>query len=445
MSSYSNPVISDLNLIIDSLSDKSLQHDLIYHPDKHFVRSSKFCLVEIIRFVLGSGPTTLRNELRKFCQNFPVSVTPSAIVQSRAKIKPELFQYIFDTFNHRYACTSTYQGYRIIAVDGTKVNIAFNSKDPSSTHHGKPKADGNSGKGYNQVHMSAAYDVLNDRFIDSITKDIHAYDERREMIQLVDHYDGEKAIWMADRGYEGANIFEVLNKKVKYLIRSKDIDCGNGLTTGLNLPEGEFDIDVKLTFTNLNRKQYQLQKSRYKIIQKSQTFDFLDEDIHFYDVTWRIVRFKVYDNYEVLITNLEREEFDVESLKYLYGLRWQIETAFRYLKQDVNLHHFISRKKDYIRQEIWAKLTMYNLSSIIRIHLEMQRKEKKKKKHIHMINFSNAIHLIVSAFPSAKRKGGIPPDLDIQIINETSPVRENRRFSRLPRPHSYVSSNYRAY
>lgn len=62
-----------------------------------------------------------------------------------------------------------------------------------------------------------------------------------------------------------------------------------------------------------------------------------------------------------------------------------------------------------------------------------------------MINFSNAIHLIVSTFPSAKRKGGIPPDLDIQIINETSPVRENRRFSRLPHPHSYVSSNYRAY
>ena len=66
----------------------------------------------------------------------------------------------------------------------------------------------------------------------------------------------------------------------------------------------------------------------------------------------------------------------------------------------------------FIHQEIWVKLTLYNLSSLITNLLEDTRKEKKKKKYIHKINFSNAAHLITNSIKLIKRKGGIPPDLD---------------------------------
>ena len=77
--------------------------------------------------------------------------------------------------------------------------------------------------------------------------------------------------------------------------------------------------------------------------------------------------------------------------------------------------------------------------------LEATRKEKKKRKHIHKINFSNAAHLISRSIKLTKRKGGIPPDLDAQIINDTSPVREGRRYKRVPHAQTYPASNYRAY
>jgi len=47
----------------------------------------------------------------------------------------------------------------------------------------------------------------------------------------------------------------------------------------------------------------------------------------------RIVRFRITDNsYEVLVTNLERDDFEVKELKEVYNLRWSIETSFRHLK-----------------------------------------------------------------------------------------------------------------
>ena len=167
--------------------------------------------------------------------------------------------------------------------------------------------------------------------------------------------------------------------------------------------------------------------------------------LSFYDTTWRIVRFKVEDAYEVIITNLDRETFSIDDIKYLYGLRWNTEVAFRYLKHGVNLTNFISRKKEFLHQEIWAKLIMQNLSSIITQQLEEKRENKKKKKHIHIINFNNAIHLITEAFKFFIRKGGIPPNLDTQISKETSPVRKGRKFARLPHPQTYSASNYRTY
>ena len=66
-------------------------------------------------------------------------------------------------------------------------------------------------------------------------------------------------------------------------------------------------------------------------------------------------------------------------------------------------------------------------------------------KSLHKINFSNAIHLIMDVFFKTKRKGGIPPNLDIQIISDTSPIRKGRSFVRSPHPQNYTASNYRIY
>lgn len=444
MSSFSNEVLMNFASLIDGLPKSSDFSQFLYKPEISFIRKSKLGFCETVRFILGAGPTTLTNELRSFFNSSGISICPSAIVQSRAKIKPELFASIFSGLNSLYSCPKLFKGYRLIGVDGSKINIPYNPND-SSFHKGRTKSNGDPGKGYNQLHLSTAYDVLNERILDGIIKDITDYDEPSEMKIMAKRQLIEKAIWTSDRGYESADLIEYLNRNTNFVIRVKDLGTANGLLRGLKLPNGEFDTDVELTFTNLNRREYQGQKDRYKIIQKSQKFEYLDDSTHFYSTKWRIVRFKLEAGYETLITNLGRNEFTVDDLKEIYRLRWGIETSYRYLKTDLNLNCFLSRKKEFIHQEIWAKMTMFNLCSIIRMHLEDQRVNKVKKKHMHKINFSNAIHLIVEAFRHIKRSGLVSPDLDEAIKKKTSPVRKGRNFIRNVSPHSYNSSNYRSY
>lgn len=74
----------------------------------------------------------------------------------------------------------------------------------------------------------------------------------------------------------------------------------------------------------------------------------------------RVVRFPISDNeYECILTNLPDNEFSIDEIKELYALRWGIETSFRELKYAVGLACFHSKKREYIIQEIWARLILY--------------------------------------------------------------------------------------
>lgn len=132
MSSFSSNVISDLNKIIESLADKSIHRSLVLDPQKNFIRSSKLGIVETVRFILGSGPSTLKNELRNFCKDTKISVSSSAMVQSRAKLKENLFYFLLDSLNQKYPYKKTFKGYKLIAVDGSKINIPYNPDDVST-------------------------------------------------------------------------------------------------------------------------------------------------------------------------------------------------------------------------------------------------------------------------------------------------------------------------
>lgn len=49
----------------------------------------------------------------------------------------------------------------------------------------------------------------------------------------------------------------------------------------------------------------------------------------------------------------------------MYAMRWGIETSFRELKYSVTLLHLHSKKVDFIYQEVFAKLIMYNFYQMI--------------------------------------------------------------------------------
>ena len=429
----SSKVILSFKDEIESVAENAKINNYIVDKGSNFIRKSKIGLLKTIDILFSLRPNGLKYELKNYFKK-DYGLTPSGFVQSRSKIKPELFESLLKSFNLRYKCANKFKGYSLLAIDGSDINIPFDKEDTLTFHGGRSHKDGTSAIGYNQYHLNGFYDCLNNRFIDAIIQGSSEANEHEAMMEMCKRYDGEPAIFIADRGYESMNLLENLNKidNHKCLIRVRDIESTFSLFKKIKFNSDEFDEDVKFIITNLNRAIYR-ENPNYKVIQKNQKFDYLDDENHFYEVKWRVVRFKVEDTYEMVVTNLDRDEFTPEDLKYIYNKRWEIETAYRYLKEELHLEKFLSRKREHLKQEIWIKLIIYNVSTIITLLLEKRKADKKNKKHEYKINLTLAIRNIFEAIIKALKKGAPPPNLDDLILSELSPIRKDRKYPRIKR------------
>ena len=261
------------------------------------------------------------------------------------------------------------------------------------------------------------------------------------MADMIDrcHF-GNKTIFLADRGYEAYNILaHAEQKNMYYLIRVKDIGR-SGMVSGLLLPKKEFDTEIHLTLTRKQTKQVKACPELYKFISKKSTFDYLD--LHknkFYPITFRIVRFPITeDTFECLITNLPMDEFPLNELKKLYAMRWGIETSFRELKYAIGLSSFHSKKVEYIKQEIFARLLLYNFCEIITAHVVIQQKDTK---HDYQVNYTLTIH--ICRYFLRLNSDISPPDVESLILKNLLPVRLGRSDPRKVKPKAFVSFLYR--
>ena len=66
---------------------------------------------------------------------------------------------------------------------------------------------------------------------------------------------------------------------------------------------------------------------------------------------------------QVLITNLDADEFNTEEISTLYKMRWGIETAFDTLKNKLTIENFTGTKPVLIEQDIYASIYICNLAS----------------------------------------------------------------------------------
>ena len=124
-----------------------------------------------------------------------------------------------------------------------------------------------------------------------------------------------------------------------------------------------------------------------------------------------------------VITNLDADKYPPGKLKELYASRWGIETSFRDLKYTVGLLKYHSKKTACIRQEIFARLTLYNFVEVITSHVAIS---KKQRKYTYKCNFSVATHvcrLFLRGLTS-------PPYVESAIAKSLIPIRPNRKRNR---------------
>ena len=428
-----------LNDSIQAITDYKWLYSV--RPGKDNTRNRKFPFRKMISSILAFRGGTLNREIMDFFGLNPNIGTSSAFIQQRAKILPEAFECLFQHFTSKVDENKLYQGLRLFAVDGSDLQIPANPNDLDSYYPGV-----NGQKAYNLLHINAMYDLLQHTYTDAIIQKSRNADESGALTDMVHRSSIEQALLLADRNYESYNnLAHIQEKGWFFLIRIKDNT--NGITSSLILPDkDEYDIPfhIRLTRKQTNSvKQLLKDKNHYKFIPSTHRFDYLPQTSRkhdptvFYDLSFRIVRFPISDTMcETIITNLNAEQYPLSEIKRLYAMRWGIETSFRDLKYTLGLLHLHAKKVEFIHQEIFAKLTMYNFCELITQSVVIQQGQKK---YAYKVNFSDAVRICFEFF----LRNVPPPNVEALLMRYISPIRPDRKDTRKQTQKPAVSFTYR--
>ena len=398
------------------------------------LRKSKLSIRDTIQIVIGAEGGSLAKELHRAGYD----VSASALTQRRAQIPVNVFRDIFMGFNGECVDSETFHGFRLLAVDGTAVSIPRNPKaDSFVVHSGAPN-------GYNQLHLTPLYDILNKVYLEAVIQPEPQKDEIGALIELVRRNTfKEKTLIIGDRGYESYNLLAHLAEKenTDFLIRIKN--NRSAMREVARLPMLELDTVIRFTVSTTQTKEDKRKKHIFLQVPKNSKegsktrqgrWDFPSP----YPMCLRIVRFQLDSGvFETIATSLPNT-FTLEDIRELYHLRWGIESSFRDLKYTMGLVNLHGKSDCFAEQEMYAAMTMFNFTS--RIAREAVIRQPEEGIYAYHVNFKMAAALCREYF---RTEGADYEKLLEEIGRHTVPVRPDRQNKRNLKAKGFAGFTYR--
>lgn len=425
-----NVLLSSIDFLLDH------REEYLYHPETAFTRTKKISFEKTILFPMIAGAGNLATELIDFFDEGSLPL-PSAMIQRRNQVRSEAFRTLFAEFTGKLPVQKTYLGYQLIACDGSRLNLPYNYSDKDTFSKNIEKR-----KGMNQIHLNCLYDILNDRFLEASLHSVHKMNEKSAFCEFLGSQPardpGQKKIFIADRGYPSYNVLAhvvhngqlcVLRASRKFI---KDL-CRNALPLD---DEPSFDKVLTFHFGRHQSKKYN-QYENYHYLKPKTRYDFLERGSDDVDrLQLRILKFPISeDSFEYIVTTLPAKAFSLDKIKELYNLRWNIETAYRHLKYAGNMVHIHSLKKEFLIQEIYGKLTLYNFAAaLMAINESVQ---KKTDKYTYVLNHTQVQRICIRFLRGSIQK------VEEMIARFLVPVRPGRKFKRNLRRQSADTLLYR--
>ena len=412
------------NRFYDTLTEMEQNRPLyVKNPVKDFTRNSTFSFRQTMLFTMQMQSHSTNQELNNYFIPMNKHVTQSAFVQAKGKLNENAFPDLLHKLNKKFPLRKTTSGLHVFAIDGSDLNVPADKKDCSTFIPDNSKKGG-----YHQMHLNALFDLLENRFTDALIQPRKKMREVDAACSLVDACDTPgKCLFIFDRGYESMNLIaHVCERGSFFLIRAKDVCSQVSPFRLLELPDAEeFDSSVRFVCT----RSWKLKNENpvlYKCFQKKQRFDFIPpgDKTETYELRFRLVKLTL-DNgtTEYLITNLPKKKFPPCELKKLYNLRWGIEVAFLHAKYDACLNFFHSINREFIAQEIFAKLIFYNFVSLIVSCTEVPASDAK---YLYKIAFADAAYKCRSFLLRLKAYENI----STLLLKNLTPIRPGRSFDR---------------
>lgn len=330
-----------------------------------FTRNKKLTFSVTILIISNLIRKSLSLELVNFIDSFKrytttelSSFSQSAFIQSRNKIKPEVFKYLSNTITSEFYSDNDlsiklWNGFRPLAVDSSRLNLP----DRKELENIYGRTNNQNGTGVIQTRISILYDVLNNMVIDSKLVPL----KTGEIVLAKEHLEYSKKgdLIIYDRGYPSFElVFNHNKREVDFLFRVKvsfNTLVKNFVSSGKRSQIVELMPDKNRCY---NDKEF----SKNSIIKVRLVSVILDDG-----------------SIEVLMTSLlDSKKYRTKIFKDLYFKRWGVETYYDEIKNKLKVKCFLGYSNNTIHQNFYVVIFISNIKALIVSDLEEENQEETK-------------------------------------------------------------------
>jgi hypothetical protein len=395
----------------ETITSQSFLNDVRKRPED-FTRTRKLPFQLLMLFMLNMVRSSIQTCLDRFFEMIgqeDVSMTQQAFSEARQKIKWQAFQYLFKSLVDLIytGFFSTWRGYRLSAVDGTK---AQQPDDQKLRDYYGTVGKGNTAA---TAQGSALYDVLNNVLLDAQIEPIKT-DERDLALRHIDALCampsfGKECI-LFDRGYASFSLINTL-------------------------------IGRNISFVMRVRRKFNL--SIDKLGEGDHPCVILSKAGHD-DIPVRVIKFTLPSGEEeTLITDIADKSLDIPAFKELYFMRWPIETKYDEIKNKLEVENFSGRTVDAIRQDFFISMYLSNVMAVARWEAQVdvdEARENRDNKYSYHVNANHTVGAFKDRFflavlePNRRLRRKRIKRILFLMTGNAVPTRPDRSLPRNPSP-----------
>jgi len=339
--------------------------------EKDFTRERKVGFVSLICIIINMVRKSTQLELDAFREKFmpeaaeATTYTKQSFSEARKKLSPRAFTLLNDELIQGFYEDDdykTYKGFRLLAIDGMKVEIPNNKQ--TQKQYGFVSNGGTSPK-LARALSSQLMDIENKLVITSTLGRCDANERSlaeaniEKILPWKTPYSRDLILF--DRGYPSAALIYYLQT--------------HGIHFLMRVPSS-FYSEVTHTATPDEIVEIVITKERASKLKEKGTLIPVGTVLKV-----RVVKVELSTGeIETLITDVTATEISYEECKALYFKRWGIETRYDQLKNQFEIENFSGVTPTVIEQDFYATILLSNMASLIEqdAHEEMQKKNAHK-------------------------------------------------------------------
>lgn len=317
-------------------------------PDD-FTRNRKLSFQTVFMQIFRKSVKSLQVSLNELFMNNYLStpVTASAYTQARNKFKHtafiELNDDMIDIFYSVEEDVKKWNGYRCIGADGSKIILPKTSEIAEEFGSVTVKNKTMSGT-FSCAMFECYYDVLNHMAIKSMFS--HGLSYEVELATQMLSVTTESDLLIYDRAYASYEFLATLITQQKnFLIR-----CPNSSFNEVQLLTRDTKNWSKVVTLTVPKSQ-----------NKNITTKGLPTEIKVRFISVILSTGEV----EILVTSIMDKSIERQEFKWLYGMRWGVETYFSIVKGRLCLENFTGKTPEAVKQDFWSTVFISNFETLM--------------------------------------------------------------------------------